>query len=325
LTRLATAGVIEAGAAAQAGLLYERCRFGKGSIDGDEFAATLSVLEAGAARVEAMDEDSRRDLLERQLPSGSERCNPRLGRNRSRQALSARRGSEKADREAARLASRRKRRAEHGPSRLWTFIACGLVVWTLAVMAGSLWQHDRIEKMLGSSEWGRPLISRLRGERQEHSELRRQVEADKRSATAGDFSRLADQYLVRREYAEAIHAYQQGLAREAAPAQRAAMLNSLAWMLLTANDPWYRDAVQAQQLAQLAVDLRREPEHYDTLAVAHFQNNNLAKAIELETIAVELAMKWPESFGDQRYYKQQLLDFQHAARALPKAEPQVRP
>jgi hypothetical protein len=323
LTSLAAAGVVDAETARQAAGVYEMCRFGKGSIVAEDVEAALSALEAGAARVEAMDETTRSSLVQPSVRKAVPRAGRRPEANISRQgpALSrAARGSSTANREAAKIASRRKRRAERGPSRLWTFIACGLVMWTLAVAVGSLWQHDRIERMLGSSEWGRPLMSHLRGERQDHSDLRLRVEADKRTATASDFARLAEQYLVRREYAEAIHAFQQGLAREASDAQQADMLNTLAWMLLTADDPWYRDAIQAQKLAQRAVELCEEPEHFDTLAVAYFQNNDLVKAIEMERTAVNLAAAQPESLGDKRYYDQQLRDFELAAKVLGKLD-----
>jgi hypothetical protein len=317
LGQLAAAGAIESETAVLAAGIYERCRFGKGSIATEDVKAALAALLTDAACLELMDEAERPVLIEpapRRNARREER--KRTGPPRGSQpTIGPRRRAGSVDPTAAQLVSRRKRRVEHGPSRLWTFIACGLALWTLAVMAGSLWQRERIERMLGSSEWGRPLISRLRGEQKEQLELRRRIENDKHSATATDFARLAEHYVERRQYAEAIYAYQQGLARVPPGEQRGYMLSDLAWMLLTAEDPWYRDALQARQLAEQAVSLCEAPEHYDTLAEAYAQNGNFLLAVDAETEAVALAKEKNRSLRDQGYFQRRLGEFEDAAKA----------
>jgi hypothetical protein len=313
LSRLAAAGAIATETAVLVAGVYERCRFGKGSIAPEELERAVAALEADAALPAAMDEEARRKLVE-PVSRRAVRHNERKTAAGPRDSLTPRRGPPSSD-PAAELVSRRKRRIEHGPSRLWTFIACGLALWTLAVMAGSLWQRERIERVLGASEWGRPLISHLRGEQEAQLELRRRIANDKQSATAADFSRLAGLYVERLQYDEAILAYQQGLARVTPKSpQEGDMLNNLAWLLLTAADSWYRDSVQAQQLAERAVKLCEEPEHCDTLAEAYSQNGNISQAVDWAKRALDLAKKkWPSN--DLSYYRRQLDKFEQRARA----------
>ncbi|MBW3597864.1 MAG: hypothetical protein KY475_11390, partial [Planctomycetes bacterium] len=122
--------------------LYEACRFGKSPVAGDERA--MAAFDEALKSLEELDPEQRETLVRRcdqrwmpprpaprpALPRAPE---PRLG---GRQPV---RGPS-----PPRDVQTRKRIVERGPSRFWTIVACGLVLWTMVVMAGSLWQRDRI-------------------------------------------------------------------------------------------------------------------------------------------------------------------------------------
>lgn len=68
-------------------------------------------------------------------------------------------------------------------------------------------------------------------------------------------------------------------------------LNALAWTIVDRKGIDQRDYGRAQKYAQRAVELTKseEPSVIDTLARVHFEKGEVAKAIELQTKAVELS------------------------------------
>ncbi len=82
-------------------------------------------------------------------------------------------------------------------------------------------------------------------------------------------------------------------------------LNTLAWLLCTADDPWVRDPVRALELAQRAHALNQAPNITDTLAEAAFQNGDIKRAIALEEDALR---RLPET-ANRAFYERQLRRF----------------
>lgn len=70
-------------------------------------------------------------------------------------------------------------------------------------------------------------------------------------------------------------------------------LNAMAWAILDADGVDHRDADLALTLAKKAVELTKESDGMilDTLALAHFQKGDAAKALELQKKALELVKK----------------------------------
>jgi tetratricopeptide (TPR) repeat protein len=83
----------------------------------------------------------------------------------------------------------------------------------------------------------------------------------------------------------AMRCFEQAIERDA---RHAAALNSLAW-ILAAGPLEFRDAKRAIELATRACEASRwnDPNHIDTLAVAHAATGDFAKAIELQNRALD--------------------------------------
>jgi thiol-disulfide isomerase/thioredoxin len=96
--------------------------------------------------------------------------------------------------------------------------------------------------------------------------------------------------LVELKDSEAGYAYAKKL-EEGIFKDNAAMLNSLAWVILTAQGVKNRDAAAATRMALRANELSqgKNPGVLDTLARAYFESGEVKKAVETQTKAVELA------------------------------------
>ncbi|MCB2185494.1 MAG: M48 family metalloprotease [Deltaproteobacteria bacterium] len=87
------------------------------------------------------------------------------------------------------------------------------------------------------------------------------------------------------------------------------VLNSLAWLLATAEDPAIHRPREAVFLAQKAVRLSPKPHIWDTLAEAYFQNGQPARAVAAARTALLASRGENES-----YYREQLSRFEESAR-----------
>lgn len=318
LTSLAELGAAPRDVALAAANIYDDYRFGSATIAPDQIQAVIASLEAAAADLASLEENERSALAEMLR----ERFAPRKAVARPSPSwapppqfedfATPQRRREDVPNSQVLEARRRKQQAERGPSRLWTFVSAALVLWTLMVMAGSIWQIERIEDALTRTEWGCQILASLRGDEKPVPILRERMLREPRMATPSNFLRLAREYTEHREYSEAIYAYRQGLARcrNGSP-EELLLLNNLAWLLLTVDDPIYRDPVQAEELADRCVNRHgsRAPEFLDTLALAYFQNGRLQDAVTLQEETVERAK---QAGVDGSQYMRRLRHFRRA-------------
>lgn len=110
-------------------------------------------------------------------------------------------------------------------------------------------------------------------------------------------------HLERNETAEAMAAYEKAVALNP---NQPDILNNLAWLLATSNDPATRDAPRALLLAQRAIRLKSAPHIWDTLAEALYANGRVEEAIRAEEKALSMN---PE---DREIYEKQLDKFKQA-------------
>jgi Zn-dependent protease with chaperone function len=111
---------------------------------------------------------------------------------------------------------------------------------------------------------------------------------------------LGDLQLRRKNYAETRLAYETSLALKPDNPQ---VLNNLAWLLATCEDPRFRDPVRALALARRAAQLQESSYILDTLAECYFANGRNAEAVEAGKRALVLAK------GDRSHYEAQLRKF----------------
>jgi tetratricopeptide (TPR) repeat protein len=128
------------------------------------------------------------------------------------------------------------------------------------------------------------------------------------------FRRLARHALQLGRFHDAQVCYYYLIAREPGNAQA---YNELAWLLLTADDPLFRDAPRALTLAERAYALAPLPFIADTLALAAYQNGDRERAIRLEQHALEHAA----SEEEREVYRQQLAVFQRGPYVPPEQAP----
>jgi Flp pilus assembly protein TadD len=100
---------------------------------------------------------------------------------------------------------------------------------------------------------------------------------------------LAGQLKGDGKIAEAIQHYRQALDVDS---NNPVVLNRLAWLLATANQPELRDGQEAVRLATKAVKLTesREPVMIGTLAAAYAETGRFTNAVEMANNAVGLAL-----------------------------------
>jgi Zn-dependent protease with chaperone function len=85
------------------------------------------------------------------------------------------------------------------------------------------------------------------------------------------------------------------------------VLNNLAWLYATAEDPRFRNPARALDLAKAAAGLLEEPHILDTLAECYYVNGQYAKALETARRALRLARE------NRTYYQGQVEKFRKAA------------
>jgi Zn-dependent protease with chaperone function len=85
------------------------------------------------------------------------------------------------------------------------------------------------------------------------------------------------------------------------------VLNNLAWLYATAEDPRFRNPARALDLAKAAAGLLEEPHILDTLAECYYVNGQYAKALETARRALRLARE------NRTYYQEQVEKFRKAA------------
>jgi Zn-dependent protease with chaperone function len=85
------------------------------------------------------------------------------------------------------------------------------------------------------------------------------------------------------------------------------VLNNLAWLYATAEDPRFRNPSRALDLAKAAAGLLEEPHILDTLAECYYANGQYAKALETARRALRLTRE------NRAYYQEQVEKFRKAA------------
>ncbi|MDA8161082.1 MAG: M48 family metalloprotease [Desulfobacteraceae bacterium] len=111
---------------------------------------------------------------------------------------------------------------------------------------------------------------------------------------------LGDLEYSRRHYREAAAAYRQAL--ELSPEQPE-ILNNLAWLLLTVDDPGLADPAAALTLARKAVAIEPSGHILDTLGLAYWENGSREQAVLAEQRAAH------QDPANQRYYQIQMQKF----------------
>jgi Zn-dependent protease with chaperone function len=128
--------------------------------------------------------------------------------------------------------------------------------------------------------------------------IQREIEKNPQSHSL--YGLMGDLQMRRKEYAATLRAYEASLALKGDNPQ---VLNNLAWLLATSEDPRLRDPVRALTLARLAARLEESSAILDTLAECYFVNGYPAEAVEAGRRALALAK------GDRRHYEEQLRKF----------------
>ena len=128
-------------------------------------------------------------------------------------------------------------------------------------------------------------------------------ELEKSPGNPSLYSLLGDIFYNSKNYEGVRDAYEKSLALEPANAQ---VLNNLAWLYATCEDPRIRNPRRALTLARKAVELENLPHIWDTLAQSYFANQMVTRAVDAARRALSLATK------NRPYYQRQLEKFQQA-------------
>lgn len=242
------------------------------------------------------------------------------------------------------------------PGRILMYGSMGFLFWGLTVLLG-VWLgaknyepvvraryavSNRIARWLEFAEAGIPSrykyreVARMRGELnrwrewwQEQRELYKLRWRYRRSAfhrwklklapkqSKKMWKALGSKHFAKKQYAYAIVFFERALQLTPHDPE---LLNDLAWLLCTSEDPLFRDPTRALQLAREAYHRKRRSYIADTLAEAYAQNNMLVQAIDMEKWAYENA---PQE--DREDYRQELERYRRMAKALARKEtPQTR-
>ncbi|NDY43281.1 M48 family metalloprotease, partial [Dissulfurirhabdus thermomarina] len=135
---------------------------------------------------------------------------------------------------------------------------------------------------------------------------------DRAARPPGWTLRLAAELQEVGDYGRALRLYERMLATAPDDPE---VLNGLAWLRATADDPAYRDPAAALRLARRAAKIAPAPHVLDTLAEALFRNGRTAEALEVERRALERAGP------DRAYYLSQIERFR---RRRPPAAPKTK-
>lgn len=111
---------------------------------------------------------------------------------------------------------------------------------------------------------------------------------------------LGDLFYEAGNFRETVATYEKALSYES---KNPHVLNNLAWLYATCEDPGIRNPSRALHLAKQAVLLERSSQVLDTLAESHFINGEIEAAIETEKMALELAKE------NREYYRKQIERF----------------
>jgi tetratricopeptide (TPR) repeat protein len=123
---------------------------------------------------------------------------------------------------------------------------------------------------------------------------------NKNSQDALLYGMIGNIYLENKQVAAAVRAYEQALLIDINIPD---LLNNLAWVLATSEDPALRDPQRALELAQRAIGLKKASYIWDTLAETLYANDRIEEAILAEQEALALAS------GDREIYEKQLEKF----------------
>lgn len=162
-----------------------------------------------------------------------------------------------------------------------------LLIWSAVMLALGYRNADEIKSKVG---W----IQR-RGQPPAPTPLtpRQRMEALRAAAgrAPGDKERWMRYGIVAQglhHYADAVHAYRHIIRRWP---REAMALNNLAWLYLTAQAPYARDAAEGLRLAEQAYAVDQAPYITDTLAEACYQNGQVERAVKLEQDALDRSKK----------------------------------
>lgn len=117
------------------------------------------------------------------------------------------------------------------------------------------------------------------------------------------YGMLGDFYHSRKEYHEAVTAYEKALQRQPDASE---ILNNLAWLLVTCEDQGLRNPSKALDYARRAAEIEPAPHILDTLAESYYATGDIDQAIETEQEALRLL---PDN---RAYYEKQLEKFRDA-------------
>ncbi len=117
------------------------------------------------------------------------------------------------------------------------------------------------------------------------------------------YAMLGDGRHAQKRYGAAIAAYEKALSL--AP-DAPHVLNNLAWLYATCEDPAFRNPIRASMLAQKAVAIAPSAELFDTLAESHFINGHRDAAVKAAARALDMAVR------NREYYQSQLQKFRKA-------------
>ena len=129
-------------------------------------------------------------------------------------------------------------------------------------------------------------------------------EIEKHPLNANLYKTLGDLYYESGNYAGVQRAYETSLKLKP---NNPHVLNNLAWLYATSEDPQYRDPKRALTLAKAAAAIILEPHILDTLAEAYYINGMYSQALEAARHAQKLAR------DNRAYYEEQVEKFKRAA------------
>ena len=158
-----------------------------------------------------------------------------------------------------------------------------LLLWSATMVALGYRNAPRIKESIGwIQRRGQPKPPTVLTARQRMERLR--AAAGLAPEDKGRWLRYAELAHHSHNYADAVHAYQHVIRRWP---DNAMALNNLAWLYLTAQASYARDARAGLRLAEKAYALDQAPYITDTLAEASFQNGQLQRAVTLEEDALK--------------------------------------
>ncbi len=202
------------------------------------------------------------------------------------------------------VATRQSRWSRISPGRRRIVVWVALVFWSAAMIATGIWHQQVTRQLYVLGSW---MIFQRPPQPTPDQQLevfRERARANPESTDVwlGYVRTLADSGYE----AETAAAYQHLLVLMP---ENANILNGLAWLYCTAEDPKVRDPVQAMPLAERAYALDQSPAVTDTLAEAFYLRGDPERAVALERDALA-------RLGENRnrtFYLNQLKKFEKAA------------